>query len=56
MSKSISLVGLDKAKVLAVLYNAAIPRGFGFIEYDPAPAPLFEATAWLNRRYVFDRI
>jgi len=37
MNEKISLTGLDKAKVLAALYNAAKPQGLGFIHYDNKP-------------------
>ena len=30
MTEKISLVGLDKAEVLAALYNASRPLGMGF--------------------------
>ena len=39
----ISLVGLDKAKILAALYNASRPLGMGFMQYDPAPMATEEA-------------
>ncbi len=35
--QSVSIRGLDKAKVLAALYNGARAQGAGFIHYDPAP-------------------
>lgn len=34
---SISLKKLDKAAVLAALYNASKPQGMGFLQYDPTP-------------------
>lgn len=33
----ISIAGLDKAAVLAALYNAAKPLGLGWMHYDPTP-------------------
>ena len=33
--KRIDIKGLDKADVLAVLYNASKPLGMGFMQYDP---------------------
>ena len=30
----IDLIGLDKAAVLAALYNASRPLGMGFVQYD----------------------
>jgi hypothetical protein len=40
---TIDLVGLDKAAVLAALYNAAKPQGMGFLHYDPKPMSVEEA-------------
>ena len=40
----ISLEGLDKANVLASLYNASRPLGMGFLQYDPAPMSREEAA------------
>jgi hypothetical protein len=31
----IDITGLDKADVLAALYNASQPRGTGFLHFDP---------------------
>jgi hypothetical protein len=50
----ISLAGLDKAAVLAALYNAAKPQGMGFLQYDPAPMQIEEATALLRVSTYFD--
>jgi len=55
MSK-ISIVGLDKAEVLAALYNAARPQGLGFLHYDPAPMTHQEAEALLRQTTYFDYI
>jgi len=33
----IDIQGLRKAAVLAALYNLAIPKGLGFLKYDPTP-------------------
>ena len=33
----IDISGLDKADVLAALYNAAQPRGLGHLQFDPEP-------------------
>jgi len=35
MSDRISLKGLDKAEVFAVLYNGARAQGLGFLQYSP---------------------
>ena len=45
---TISLVGLDKAAVLAALYNVAKPQGMGFMHYDPAPMTYDQAKAILE--------
>ena len=33
----IDIGNLDRAAVLAALYNKAKPQGLGFLHYDPAP-------------------
>lgn len=48
MSDTISLEGLDKAEVLAALYNAARPQGMGFLQYDPMPMRREEARKLLD--------
>lgn len=49
MSSLIDLKGLDKAAVLAALYNAAKPQGMGFLHYDPKPMDVEEAKEILSR-------
>jgi hypothetical protein len=44
----IDLTGLDKADVLAALYNASRPQGMGFLSYDPKPMTKDEAVAFLE--------
>lgn len=39
----ISIKGLDKAEVLAALYNAASPQRLGFLQFDPKPMTREEA-------------
>lgn len=51
---SISLVGLNKADVLAALYNASKPQGAGFIHYDPTPMTRKEAEQLLAQGTYFD--
>jgi hypothetical protein len=46
--KNISLVGLNKAAVLAALYNASKPQGMGFMRYNANPMTVEEAQALLN--------
>jgi hypothetical protein len=43
----ISLIGLDRAEVLAALYNAAKPQGLGFLHADPATMTREEAAELL---------
>jgi hypothetical protein len=50
----ISLVGLNKADVLAVLYNASKPQGMGFLQYDPKPMTRAEAEELLKSDTYFD--
>jgi hypothetical protein len=54
MSTKISLVGLDKAEVLAALYNASKPQGMGFMHYDPTPMTKEQAAGLLARTTYFD--
>jgi len=54
MSEKVSLVGLDKADVLCVLYNASKPQGMGFLQYDPKPMSHDEAAAILEHGTYFD--
>jgi hypothetical protein len=53
MSK-ITLAGLNKADVLAALYNASKPQGMGFIHYDPKPMTREEAEGLLEQTTYFD--
>lgn len=45
--RAISIVGLNKADVLAALYNGASPRQAGFRNYDPKPMTREEAEKFL---------
>lgn len=51
---TVSIAGLDKAEVLAALYNASHPQGMGFLHYDPAPMTRDEAAKLLERGQYFD--
>ena len=53
MSK-IALAGLNKADVLAALYNASKPQGMGFMHYDPKPMTQEEAEGLLKQTTYFD--
>ena len=37
MTDSINITGLDKAAVLAALFNASVPQGFGFLQAGNGP-------------------
>jgi hypothetical protein len=51
----IDISGLSKTDVLMALYNAATPRGAGFLQYDPAPLTKDEAESLMDRPY-FDYV
>lgn len=44
----LSIKGLDKAAVLAALYNASKPQGLGMLHFDPKPATTEQAREWLK--------
>jgi hypothetical protein len=48
----ISLEGLDKARVLAALYNHSRPQGMGFLHYDPKPMTIDEARLIGTDHYI----
>jgi hypothetical protein len=50
----ISIEGLDPALVLAGLYNAARPQGMGFLQYNPEPLTVAQATELLAHQKSFD--
>ena len=50
----IDLKGLNKAVVLAALYNASKPQGMGFMHYDPTPMTVEQAEELLNQGTYFD--
>lgn len=56
MSDTISIAGLDKADVLAELYNAARPQGMGFTHFDPKPMGNTEAAELLKTTKYFDYV
>jgi len=51
---SITIANLNKADVLAALYNASKPLGMGFMAYDPKPMTRDEAEILLKERTRFD--
>ena len=50
----INLRGLDRAAVLAALYNASKPQGLGFLNYEPKPMTIGEAKELLSITTDFD--
>lgn len=44
----IDISGLDKADLLAALYNNSRPQGMGIMHYDPKPMTVEEARTFLN--------
>jgi len=48
-SAMISIEGLDKAAVLAALYNASHPQGLGFVHADSNTMTIEEAQRLLDR-------
>jgi len=53
-SAAINIEGIDKAKLLAALYNASHPQGMGFLHYDPEPMGEDEAREILKTYTYFD--
>jgi hypothetical protein len=54
--KMISIEGLNKAQVLAALYNASKPLGMGIIHFDPKDMTEEEAQKEIDIRLEFDSI
>lgn len=52
--QAVSIRGLNKAKVLAALYNGARAQGAGFIRYDSTPMDEEEASQFLEGETYFD--
>lgn len=51
---NIDIKDLDRAAVLATLYNASAPRGLGFMQFDDNPFTVETAREELARRTYFD--
>lgn len=51
---AIDIRGLDKALILAALYNGATPINAGFFQYDPVPMSLEDAKKQLESSTFFD--
>ncbi len=52
----ISIVDLDKAEVLAALFNGARSQGAGFIQYSNEPMTASEARPLIERHAYFDYV
>jgi hypothetical protein len=50
----IDINGLSRAAVLAALYNRSKPLGMGFMQYDPSPMTIEEATTILKQSKSYD--
>lgn len=50
----VDISDLDKAELLAALYNNAMPQGMGFLHYDPKPMTRDEAAQLLEKQKYFD--
>ena len=51
---TVNIAGLDKALVLAALYNAAKAQGLGFLHFTPQDMTRDEAAALLESSKYFD--
>ncbi|MCX6709881.1 MAG: hypothetical protein NTV63_02925 [Candidatus Woesearchaeota archaeon] len=51
--KKINIKDINKADVLAVLYNASKPQGMGFMQYDPKPMKREEAQKMIDAGYTY---
>ncbi len=52
----ISIVDLDKAEVLAALFNGARAQGAGFIHYSNVPMTALEARSLIEKNTRFDYV
>ena len=51
---NVDITGLDKAAVLAALYNASLPQGMGILHYRPEPMSTEQARTLLGQTTYFD--
>jgi hypothetical protein len=52
----INIKGIDKAALLAALYNEARPLGMGFLQFNPAEMTREEAARYLETSTYFDYV
>ena len=50
----IDITGINKAEILAALYNNAKPIGMGFLHYTPEPMTIEAAENLLKENQYFD--
>lgn len=48
-----NISGLDRAAVLATLYNRSRPQGAGFIQFNPKPMAVEEAREILDKGFLY---
>lgn len=53
-STTVNITGLDKAAVLAALYNASKPQGMSFLQFVPTPMTIDDACKELDKGLYFD--
>ena len=51
---TINISGLNKAEILAALYNSSKPLGYGILQFDPTPMTVDEAAELLKHTTNFD--
>ena len=49
----INIANMNKAEVLAALYNASKPQGMGYLQYDPKPMTTEEAQRLLDEGFTY---
>ncbi len=54
--KDIDISKMNKAEVLAALYNNSKPLGMGYLHYDPTPMTKEEAEEMLKEQTFFDYV
>jgi hypothetical protein len=54
--QDIDIKGIDKARILAALYNSARVQGMGFLQEKPGVMPLSEAEDLVSKYTYFDYV
>ncbi len=47
MTTTVDTTSIDRAELLAALYDRAQPQGLGFMHFDPEPMTRDEAQRWI---------